>query len=147
MYHVDDRFYLVDLPGYGYARASRAERRDVSDLLRAYLSERDRLAGVVWLLDVRRDPSPEDAQIAGQLTGRGTPVLATITKGDKLGRGRRRERTKRILDAVGIPEDQCVVTSVRKREGIEELREAIEGLVGRSGGRAVGASARRHHKR
>ncbi len=138
VYNVEDRYYLVDLPGYGYARASKAARRSVRTLLQEYLSTRKGLAGAVWLLDVRRDPSNDDLAMAATLADSGIPVLVAITKADKFGRGRQRERTQSILGQVEIPEDQCVLTSSRTRNGIEELREAIDALAERRfGGPAV----------
>jgi GTP-binding protein len=133
VYNVEERFYLVDLPGYGYARAAKAERRSFQALLRGYLSTRETLAGVVWLLDARRDPSAEDRTMAGELAGRGVPTLAAITKADKVARGRRRDRVSAILDAVELEEEQCIVTSSRTREGMEDLRDAINGLINRGG--------------
>lgn len=133
VYDVDRRYYLVDLPGYGYARASKRSRRSYADLIRAYLSDRERLAGIVWLLDVRRDPSANDLEMAARLVETGVPVLVALTKGDKLRRGPRQARRRAILDAVQLPEDQCVVTSARTREGIDELREAIDALAARTG--------------
>jgi len=137
VFDVDGRYYLVDLPGYGYARAAKPDRRRFRDLLREYLSTREPLAGVIWLLDVRREPSADDHEMAALLAERGLPILAAITKADKLGRGRRTERVREILKAVGMTEEQCVVTSSRTREGIEQLQEAVAGLVdGWSGGAA-----------
>ncbi len=129
VFQVDDRYYLVDLPGYGYARASKPDRRRFHALLQEYLSTREPLAGVIWLLDVRREPSPDDHEVAELLARRGVPVLAAITKADKLSRTRRGERAREILEAVGMTEEQCVVTSSRTREGIEQLQEAVAGLV------------------
>ncbi len=129
VFNVGDRYYLVDLPGYGWARASKPDRRRFHELLQQYLTTRQPLAGIIWLLDVRREPSAEDRQMAALLTERGIPTLAAITKADKLGRARRRERTSEILDAVAMTEEQCVVTSARTREGIEQLQEAVAGLV------------------
>ncbi|UCF41783.1 MAG: YihA family ribosome biogenesis GTP-binding protein [Gemmatimonadota bacterium] len=129
VFDVDGRYYLVDLPGYGYARAAKPDRRRFRDLLREYLSTREPLAGVIWLLDVRREPSADDHEMAALLAERGLPILAAITKADKLGRGRRTERAQEILKAVGMTEEQCVVTSSRTREGIEQLQEAVAGLV------------------
>ena len=57
VYEIDSSFYLVDLPGYGFAKVSKAERAGFSKLINAYLSKRQDLIGVVWLLDIRRDPS------------------------------------------------------------------------------------------
>jgi len=129
VYNIGGRFYLVDLPGYGYARASKSERRGFQSLVQAYLSGRQELAGAVWLLDVRRDPSAEDRAAADLLSERGVPVLAAITKADKLGRDRRRERARAIMNAVELGEDQCIVTSSRTRDGIQELGDAIDALL------------------
>lgn len=133
VFDVDGRFYLVDLPGYGYAKASHAERRRLLRLVHGYLSSRASIAGVIWLLDVRRDPSPDDLDVARRLIDQGIPVLVAITKADKLGKGHRMERTRAILNALEIPQDQCVVTSARTRDGIEELRTSIRALVARDG--------------
>ncbi len=128
VYAVDD-FYLVDLPGYGFARLSKTVRRGFELLLREYLSTRRHLAGVVWLLDVRRDPSNEDLAMAELFAERELPVLIAVTKSDKLSKGQRRDRVRTIQHAVGSLEDQCVVTSAKTREGIEELEEAVRALV------------------
>ena len=122
---VDGRFYLVDLPGYGYARAAKPVRRQLRHLLTQYLSLRAPLAGVVWLLDVRRDPSADDLAMGQLLGDRGIPTLVAITKADKLGRGRQMERTRVILNAVQIPQDQCVITSVHTNVGIQDLRDSV----------------------
>ncbi len=109
----------------GFARVGREVRRGLATLVREYLQQRATLAGVVWLLDVRREPSSDDLAVAELLAQRQLPLLVAVTKGDKLGRGRRLERARAILQAVGVPEDQCVVTSVLTRDGIEELRESV----------------------
>src|SRR3954463_11268526 len=68
-------FYLVDLPGYGFARAGRAARAGYRHLIERYLLERPTLAGVVWLLDIRHDPSADDRAIQELLVRSGRPVL------------------------------------------------------------------------
>jgi len=133
VYAVDGRFYLVDLPGYGYAKAAKAVRHGLLDLLTQYLSHRTALAGIVWLLDVRRDPSSDDVTMGKIIADHGLPALVAITKGDKLGRGRRGERTRAILQTVQIPADQCVVTSARTNEGIQDLRDSIRAFVAQRG--------------
>ncbi len=129
VFDVDSTFYLVDLPGYGYARIGKAERRGLHTLVRRYLSERRPLRGAVWLLDVRRDPSADDHAVSALLAARAVPVLVAITKADKLARGRRQERLRAILDSVGMPEDQCVLTSARTRSGIDDLRDSVFAFV------------------
>lgn len=132
VYAVDDRLYLVDLPGYGYARRSQTERRGFVALIEAYLSGRPALAGAVWLLDIRRDPSADDRRIGELLAATGRPVVAAVTKADKLLRANRRDRLAAIRSALGLAEEQCVMTSAKTKEGVEELWEAIEQLVGRT---------------
>jgi len=129
VYAAAGRFYLVDLPGYGYARASKTERLGFSQLITDYLSTRQSLAGVVWLLDIRREPSKEDVQMANLLAQAGVPTLVAVTKADKVSRGRRSERIASIVTAIGVPEDQVVITSAHTREGTEDLRESVVALV------------------
>lgn len=129
VFDVDGRFYLVDLPGYGYARVSLTERRQLQQLLQRYLAERPRLAGVVWLLDIRHPPSRDDLAMGEQLAARGVPVLAALTKADKISRARRGEHVAVLQDALGLGDDQVVVTSTTAKEGITELWQAIETLA------------------
>ena len=124
--------YLLDLPGYGYARASKAERAGFRRLVEATLG-RPRLAGIVWLLDIRHDPSVQDREMQDALSGRATRVLAALTKGDKLSRGQRATRERGIRETLRLDEDQAIITSVKTGDGIAELKEAIVGLVTEDG--------------
>lgn len=128
---MDGQWYLVDLPGYGFAKVSHGERAAFRQLLADYVNNRERLAGAVWLLDIRRDPSPEDLEMGKRFADRAVPILAAITKSDKVTRIHRRGRLRTILDAVGIPEDQAILTSAQTGEGIEDLRDSINALVAR----------------
>lgn len=131
VYHLAERAYLVDLPGYGYAELPRSERGALSRLLRSYLTGRSP-AGVVWLLDLRRDPSADDHAMGELLADRRVPAIVTFTKVDRVGRAERRERLEAIRQSLGLelPDERVVLTSAKAREGILELRKAIERLVG-----------------
>lgn len=118
-------FYLVDLPGYGFARASKPARAGYRQLLDGYLRTRDALAGVVWLLDIRRELSPEDQEVRDVLAASGRPVLAALTKIDKLGRMAVRARTTALAAALDLPEDQLQPTSAVTGEGIADLAGSI----------------------
>ncbi len=120
--------YFLDLPGYGYSRASKTDRTAFRRLMTHALA-RPRLAGTLWLLDIRREPSREDHEVQDLLAGRGTAVLAAVTKSDKLPRGQRDRREGELRDALGLDTDQILVTSARTGEGVAELREAIGGLL------------------
>ena len=85
--------YFLDLPGYGYARAGKEQRADFRRLLR-YALERERLRGVVWLLDIRHPPSVDDRTMQDTLAEGERHVLAALTKGDKLSTAQRRDSVK-----------------------------------------------------
>ena len=125
-------FYLVDLPGYGFARAGKAARAGYRNLVERYLRERPALAGVVWLLDARHDPSADDRAIQELLIESGRPVLVALTKGDKLTRSAQAERTQALAVALGLHEDQVQLTSSTSQLGIAELAESIVAAVGGS---------------
>src|SRR5205823_10643140 len=87
--------YFLDLPGYGYARAGKEQRADFRRLLR-YALERERLRGVVWLLDIRHPPSVDDRTMQDTLAEGERHVLAALTKGDKLSTAQRRDREREL---------------------------------------------------
>ena len=125
---VSRAYYLLDLPGYGYARASKADRAAFGRLVRHAIG-RPALAGVVWLLDIRRDPSDDDRAMQDLFAAASTPVLAAVTKSDKLPRGQRPSREGALAAALQLDGDQVIVTSARTGEGILDLREAIAALL------------------
>ena len=119
--------YLLDLPGYGYARAGKAQRAGFRRLVHGVL-RRPRLAGVVWLLDIRHDPSADDLAMQDALAAAAVPVLAALTKGDKLPKGQRARRLGALRERLALDLDQVLVTSARTRDGIADLRAAISGM-------------------
>lgn len=118
-------FYLVDLPGYGFARASKTARAGYRKLITEYLQKREALAGVVWLLDIRHQPSSDDKAIQQVLVESGRPVLAVFTKADKLTRSGLPPRARDLAGALGLHEDQIQLTSSHSRLGIAELATSI----------------------
>lgn len=130
VYRWGSRCYLVDLPGYGWARASHADRAAWRRLVDSYVADRRQLAGVVWLLDIRRDPSPDDLAFERRLAKRGVPTLIALTKADQVPRGRRRERARTIARGLGVTAPGVLITSARTRDGAEELCEAVLALLG-----------------
>ena len=122
--------YLVDLPGYGFARAGKADRAAYRRLVDRYLVDRKTLAGVVWLLDVRHPPSRDDLAMQALLVESGRPVLVALTKGDKLTRSARAGRPAELGVALGLHEDQIQLTSSTTGLGIAELATSIVHVVG-----------------
>jgi GTP-binding protein len=125
-----DRIHLVDVPGYGWARVGQKDRAAWRVLVEGYLATRPRLVGVLWLLDMRRDPSPDDHEVGAVLAARGVPVLAVLTKADQVPRGKRPVRLRTIAVALALEENACLVTSAQNHEGLEDLRDSVLGLVG-----------------
>ena len=125
---LHDTYYLLDLPGYGYSRASRADRAAFRGLI-THVVNRPLLAGVLWLLDIRREPSDDDRAMQELFAARETPVLAALTKSDTVVRTARARRARALRETLGLEDDQMIVTSAREKEGIAELREAIGELI------------------
>ncbi len=127
---VDESFVLVDLPGYGYARAPLATVRRWTAHTREYIERAEALRAVVLLLDVRREPSDQDRAFARWVRSAGRALLPVVTKADKVVRGRRAERLRAIAGALGLPPGDFLVTSSRTGEGRGELWERVLDLVG-----------------
>ena len=117
--------YLLDLPGYGYAKRSQTERRRFRALLEGVLRQRPTLSGVVWLLDLRHPPSQDDREIRALLADAGRPALAVLTKADKLSPAQRRVALRERARELGLAEDELLLTSSSTGLGIVELRDSI----------------------
>ena len=129
-YRVNDDFFLVDLPGYGYARVPEATREEWARLIEWYLGESGSVHGVVHLVDARHAPTAHDRQMMAYLAEVGLPTLVVLTKTDKLKRSEREASLRRALDALGLDETQLVTFSSKTGEGRETLLEAVEQLIG-----------------
>jgi len=118
---------LVDLPGYGYARVSKQERRGWQALVESYLERRRSLCLAILLQDVRRDPGPDEIDLLPWLAARDVPVVGAVTKVDRL---TARERAARLgaLGAAGLP-IEWIATSGRTGEGVEALWERIDAAL------------------
>lgn len=127
-FKVNEAFVLVDLPGYGYARVSKAKRHEWQPLIDSYLRNTEQLRGVVVLLDVRRIPSAADVAMFDYLSLLEIPVLVAVTKADKLSKTARAESVTAIAEATGADAEQMVLCSAVTGEGRDEIAEALNGL-------------------
>lgn len=128
-FRVNDQFVLVDLPGYGYARVSKERRAEWRPMIEGYLSRSEKLRGIVQLLDIRRDPSPDDLQMLDYLAQTGVPTMVAITKTDKLTKSQVAPRVSEIVAAVGLDEEQVIPFSAVTGEGRDDLAEAVLALI------------------
>jgi len=126
-FRVDDRFYLVDLPGYGYAKAPKSARKEWAQLQERYLAERQPLRGVVQLIDSRHPPMDSDISLIERLRDVGVPHLIVLTKADKLsGNGRAKARHQVDDCLVDLEIDRPVLlTSAKTNRDIGKLRHWI----------------------
>ena len=127
-YLVNGSFFLVDLPGYGYAKVGKELRDEWGRELARYLADERRLAGVVTLIDIRHGPSAQDVDLQELLVGSGLPRQVVLTKADKVGRSHRVKMQREVQDGLGLSQPPLAV-SVTTGEGRRELLRAIDGLV------------------
>lgn len=128
-YRVNDALVLVDLPGYGYARVSKAARIQWRPLIESYLESSPQLRGIVQLLDARHEPSSDDRRMLEFLAELSVPTIVVLTKTDKLSKREAAERGNRITAAIGLEAEQVILFSTVTGTGRDELAEAIEALV------------------
>ena len=128
-YEVGGRFCLVDLPGYGFAKAPAEVRQRWEPLIQSYLSTSRGLAGVILLLDSRHGPSKDDRRMLDFLARLELPTLFVLTKVDKLSRGKRKARMEETRELLEIPEDQLLATSAVSGEGTKSLGDSVLAAV------------------
>ncbi len=122
-------WYLIDLPGYGYARAAKTNRAGFRSLVESYVRSRSGVAGIVWLLDIRHPPSKEDVEFQNMLIQSERPVLATLTKSDKFPSGQRARAILERAAELGLDPEELQVTSAETGLGIADLARAILAVV------------------
>lgn len=128
-FNINEAFFLVDLPGYGFAQVPLAVKKEWGPMVRTYLSGRHRLKAVVLLFDIRRVPREEDLQLLDWLEEFAIPTIPVLTKVDKIGRGQRARQIRPILDATGLPLDAFTLFSATTREGRDEVWQRIEAAL------------------
>jgi len=123
---VNDRFYFVDLPGYGYAKASVKAREEWGKLVDSYLETSENLKGLCFLLDCRRDPNEDDLMMIEWLDAREIEYAIILTKADKLSRNQLNKKIREIEDAFRTrPIPFSVNTGAGKKELLRWFDEVI----------------------
>ena len=123
------RRWLVDLPGYGYAKASKAEHSRWSSMAESYLAHREPLRGVLHLIDGGIGPTRLDLQTVEWLDGLGLPVTYVATKADKVRPSRRGARQAEVAAKLDADRGTVQWTSAAKGTGIGELRALVTALL------------------
>jgi len=121
-YLVEQRMYLVDLPGYGYAAISKAERRAFTPLVDSYLaSGRESLRGALVLVDARRGAQDEERELVAWLVASGIDARAVLTKCDKLGKSELERVRRALATALALPVERVAAVSAKAGTGLGAL--------------------------
>ena len=128
-FRVNSSFVLADLPGYGYAKISKEKKADWKPMIEGYLRGTPNLAGVVQLLDLRRHPSDDDAEMLDFLAELELPTVVVLTKADKLSSHAAESRADEIMKSLSLERDQTILFSAVTGQGRDELAAAVASLV------------------
>ena len=125
-YNVNEEFFLVDLPGYGYAKTSLAERAKWGKMIEKYLGTRDSLKALVLLIDIRHAPTKDDVMMFNWVVENGLTPIIVATKLDKIKRSQKDKQLKLLRDTLGIKNDIKIVPySSETKQGREELLDIL----------------------
>lgn len=130
-YSVNDQWYLVDLPGYGYAKVPKAQKVKFEKMIADYVLQRENLVNMFVLIDIRHDPQQIDLEFMEWLGVSGIPFAMVFTKLDKLKRGEIEPKLKKYRNKMLETWEQLpiqVLTSAEKLDGRDELLEYIGSL-------------------
>jgi GTP-binding protein len=116
---------LADLPGYGYARVSQAERASWEKMITTYLQRRTSLRGVVAIVDAEVGATEDDVRTLAYLVGAGRRVLVAGTKLDRLGKSHRKPRLGSIAERLSVPRDTVLGFSATEKLGVAEVWDAL----------------------
>ncbi len=129
-YNINSELYLVDLPGYGYAKVSEKEKQQWGKLIERYLYSSKQLKAVFLLIDIRHDPSANDKMMYDWIVSKGYRPIIIATKLDKIKRSQKEKHLKAIRQGIGVlPETEIVPFSALSKQGRDEIWELMERYV------------------
>ncbi|MGY8778528.1 MAG: ribosome biogenesis GTP-binding protein YihA/YsxC [Longimicrobiales bacterium] len=133
-YRVNEDFFLVDLPGYGYAKVPGEMKDAWSGLIEWYLAESGGVRAVVHLVDARHKPTKHDHRMVGYLSDVGLPAMIVLTKIDKLKRSERTQAISGAMEALALDDSQLIPFSSKTGEGRDALLGALDDILDASAG-------------
>lgn len=130
-YKVNEAFYYVDLPGYGYAKVSMTEREKWGRMIEKYLNASKQLKAVLLLIDIRHEPSANDRNMYEWIQYNGYEPIIVATKLDKINRSQLQKHVKMLREGLGAKKETTIIPfSAQTMQGREELWHIIEELTG-----------------
>ena len=128
-YKVNDKFYLVDVPGYGYASVSKDTQKKFGLMIEEYLKERPNLKRVFMLIDYRHKPTEDDILMYEFLKYYNLDITIVATKYDKVGKNGRIKQDKIIKDTLKFQDDEFITFSTITKKGRSEVLSIIEAMI------------------
>ncbi len=129
-YNVEDILMFVDLPGYGYAKASKSEQAKWGAMIEGYLMKREFLKGIILLIDIRHEPGENDKMMYEWLRHYGHKIIIAATKSDKLKRSQINKHLSVIVKSLGLEKEDIIIPfSSENKSGKDELWEVIENII------------------
>ena len=128
-YLINKSMYFVDLPGYGYAKVSRATRNAWQREMKRYLSDREQLRAIIQVVDIRHDAGPLDLEMAEKIREIGVPWLLVVTKADKISKSSQQQQVAKIAKTLGMDnKNRIFLVSSEKQFGEESLLNELAKL-------------------
>jgi len=129
-YNINDAMYLVDLPGYGYAKVSESEKEKWGKMIERYLQTSKKLKAVFLLIDIRHDPSANDRQMYEWMVYQGYAPIIIATKLDKIKRSQLQKNVKAIREGLNVQPGTIIIPfSAETKQGRDEIWELIDSFV------------------
>ena len=129
-YNVNEEIYLVDLPGYGYAKVSQQEKIKWGELIERYLHESKQLKVVFLLIDIRHEPSVNDKEMYDWIVYQGFKPVIIATKLDKIKRSQVQKHLKAIREGLGVSKGTIMIPfSAETKQGREEIWSMMDKII------------------
>jgi GTP-binding protein len=125
-FNVDDRYVFVDLPGYGYAKVAKSEKKKWSQNIYSYIAERENLKLVVLILDIRRVPTEDDIFVMDMLNNFKKNILILLNKSDKLSNNQITKQLNIISETLKVRKEDFVIFSAVKKRGVEDAWKKLQ---------------------
>ncbi|TQS76123.1 YihA family ribosome biogenesis GTP-binding protein [Ornithinibacillus gellani] len=129
-YKLNDAFYFVDVPGYGYAKISKKEREKWGGMMEEYFQTRETLKAVLLVTDIRHEPTKDDIQMYAYLKHFQLPVVVVATKMDKIPKGKRMKHVNRTIQALNMQQEDAIIPfSAETGEGKDLAWETLRSYL------------------
>lgn len=125
-YNIDDKFYFVDLPGYGYSKMSKKEKVISGNYIEDYLKNRENIALIIFLLDIRHNPTEDDMLMYDYILKSNLPFIVLTNKADKIAFTKVYDEVNRIKDILGISYSTILPFSAERKIYSEKVWKEIE---------------------